>query len=187
MVKRQLLVPIMAVLLGVTMLPDHGLSQAADKVTLQLKWVTQAQFAGYYAAKAKGLYTAELLDVTIRPGGPDIVPEQVVAGGGAQFGLDWLPSLLSAREQGAPLVNIAQLFAYSGMRELAFKASGIKGAGDLRGRKVAVWFGGNEFALLATLEQYRIDPQKVLDAGVKPEDLVVIDFNKEGTAMLEDG
>jgi len=192
---------------------------APDKVTLQLKWVTQAQFAGYYAAKQKGLYGAEQLDVTIRPGGLDIVPERVVADGGAQFGLDWLPSLLSAREQGAPLVNIAQLFAYSGMRELAFKASGIKGAGDLRGRKVAVWFGGNEFALLATLEQYRIDPQKdvtlvqqpfdmnlllqkqvdaaaamtyneykqVLDAGVKPEDLVVIDFNKEGTAMLEDG
>ena len=192
---------------------------APDKVTLQFKWVTQAQFAGYYAAKQKGLYGAEQLDVTIRPGGLDIVPERVVADGGAQFGLDWLPSLLSAREQGAPLVNIAQLFAYSGMRELAFKASGIKGAGDLRGRKVAVWFGGNEFALLATLEQYRIDPQKdvtlvqqpfdmnlllqkqvdaaaamtyneykqVLDAGVKPEDLVVIDFNKEGTAMLEDG
>src|SRR5437870_6151578 len=219
MVKRQLLVPIMAVLLGVTMLPDHGLSQAADKVTLQLKWVTQAQFAGYYAAKAKGLYTAERLDVTIRPGGPDIVPEQVVAGGGAQFGIDWLPSLLSARDQGAPLVNIAEVFAASGMREIAFKSSGIKGAADLKGRRVAVWFGGNEFELLATLEKYKIDRNRdvtlvqqpfdmnlllqkqvdaaaamtyneykqVLDAGVKPEDLVVIDFNKEGTAMLEDG
>jgi NitT/TauT family transport system substrate-binding protein len=196
-----------------------GQSAAADKVTLQLKWVTQAQFAGYYAAKAKGLYTAEDLDVTIRPGGPDIVPEQVVAGGGAQFGIDWLPSLLSAREQGAPLVNIAQVFSQSGMREIAFKSSGIKTAADLRGRKVAVWFGGNEFALLATLEKYKIDRNKdvtlvqqpfdmnlllqkkvdaaaamtyneykqVLDAGVKPDDLVVIDFNKEGTAMLEDG
>jgi len=206
-------------LLAILATANRGQGQAPDKVTLQLKWVTQAQFAGYYAAKQKGLYGAEQLDVTIRPGGLDIVPERVVADGGAQFGLDWLPSLLSAREQGAPLVNIAQLFAYSGMRELAFKASGIKGAGDLRGRKVAVWFGGNEFALLATLEQYRIDPQKdvtlvqqpfdmnlllqkqvdaaaamtyneykqVLDAGVKPEDLVVIDFNKEGTAMLEDG
>ena len=219
MVKRQLLVPIMAVLLGVTMLPDHGLSQAADKVTLQLKWVTQAQFAGYYAAKAKGLYTAEQLDVTIRPGGPDIVPEQVVAGGGAQFGIDWLPSLLSARDQGAPLVNIAQVFAYSGMREIAFKSSGIKSSADLKGRRVAVWFGGNEFELLATLEKHKIDRNRdvtliqqpfdmnlllqkkvdaaaamtyneykqVLDAGVKPDDLVVIDFNKEGTAMLEDG
>src|SRR2546428_6783381 len=101
MVKRQLLVPIMAVLLGVTMLPDHGLSQAADKVTLQLKCVTQAQFAGYYAAKAKGLYTAELLDVTIRPGGPDIVPEQVVAGGGAPLGIDLLPSAPLAPEPAA--------------------------------------------------------------------------------------
>src|SRR5947209_7922971 len=185
--KRRMVVGVVLGLLATLATANRGQGQALDKVTLQLKWVTQAQFAGYYAAKQKGLYGAEQLDVTIRPGGPDIVPERVVADGGAQFGLDWLPSLLSAREQGAPLVNIAQLFAYSGMRELAFKASGIKGAGDLRGRKVAVWFGGNEFALLATLEQYRIDPQKVLDAGVKPEDLVVIDFNKEGTAMLEDG
>src|SRR5256712_4979147 len=219
MVKRLLLVPIMAALLAVTMLPDKALSQTADKVTLQLKWVTQAQFAGYYAAKQKGFYTAEKLEVTIRPGGPDIVPEQVVAGGGAEFGLDWLPSLLSAREQGAPLVNIAQVFAHSGMREIAFKSSGIKGANDLRGRKVAVWFGGNEFALLATLEKYKIDRNKdvtlvqqpfdmnlllqkqvdaaaamtyneykqVLDAGVKADDLVVIDFNQEGTARLADG
>jgi len=219
MVKRLLLAPIAAALLAVAMLPGHGLTQAGDKVTLQLKWVTQAQFAGYYAAKAKGLYTAEKLDVTIRPGGPDIVPEQVVAGGGAQFGIDWLPSLLSARDQGAPLVNVAQVFAYSGMREIAFKSSGIKSAADLKGRRVAVWFGGNEFELLATLDKHKIDRNKhvtliqqpfdmnlllqkkvdaaaamtyneykqVLDAGVKPDDLVVIDFNREGTAMLEDG
>ena len=198
---------------------NAGRGQSMDKVQVQLKWVTQAQFAGYYAAKAKGFYTAENLDATVRPGGPDIVPEQVVAGGGAQFGIDWLPSLLSAREQGAPLVNIGQVFAHSGMREIAFKSSGIKGAADLRGRRVAVWFGGNEFELLATLEKYKIDRNKdvtlvqqpfdmnlllqkqvdaaaamtyneyrqVLDAGVKPEDLVVIDFNREGTAMLEDG
>src|SRR2546428_5054825 len=219
MVKRLLLVPIMAALLAVTMLPDKALSQTADKVTLQLKWVTQAQFAGYYAAKARGFYAAENLDVTIRPGGPDIVPEQVVAGGGAQFGIDWLPSLLAARDQGAPLVNIAQIFAASGMREIAFTSSGIKGPADLQGRKVAVWFGGNEFELLATLEKYKIDRDKdvtlvqqpfdmhlllqkqvdaaaamtyneykqVLEAGVQPDDLVVIDFNQEGTAMLEDG
>src|SRR5258706_6610843 len=160
MLKRLLLVPTTAALPAVTMLPDDGLSQAADKVTLQLKWVTQAKFAGYYAAKAKGLYTAEKLDVTIRAGGPDIVPEQVVAGGGAQFGIDWLPSLLSARDQGAPLTNIAQVYAHSGMRELAFKTSGIKGPADLPGRRVAEGLGGNEFELLATLEQYKIDRNK---------------------------
>jgi NitT/TauT family transport system substrate-binding protein len=217
--KRWLVVPTIAMAFVVAMLADDGAGQATDKVTLQLKWVTQAQFAGYYAAKAKGFYTAEKLDVTIRPGGPDIVPEQVVAGGGAQFGIDWLPSLLSARDQGAPLTNIAQVFVHSGMREVAFKTSGIKGPADLRGRRVAVWFGGNEFELLATLEKYKIDRNRavtlvqqpfdmnlllgkqvdaaaamtyneykqVLDAGVKPDDLVVIDFNKEGTAMLEDG
>ena len=52
---------------------------AADEVTLQLKWVTQAQFAGYYAALEKGYYDEEGLDVTVKVGGPDITPEQVVA------------------------------------------------------------------------------------------------------------
>jgi NitT/TauT family transport system substrate-binding protein len=189
------------------------------KVRLQLKWVTQAQFAGYYAAKEKGYYDQENLDVTIQPGGPDIVPESVVASGGAEFGIDWLPSLLSSRDQGVPLVNIAQVFTYSGMREVSFKDSGITTPADYKGKKVAVWLGGNEFELLATLDKYKLDKDKdlelikqpfdmkllldkqvaaaaamtyneykqVLDAGVKPEDLVVIDFNKEGTAMLEDG
>src|SRR5207244_9872534 len=136
---------------GVALLPNDTPTEVPDKVTLQLKWVTQAQFAGYYAAKAKGFYAAEKLDVTIRPGGPDIVPEQVLAGGGAHFGIDWLPSLLAARDQGAPLTNIAQVFAHSGMREIAFKTSGIKGAADLRGRKVAVWFGRHGFEAPAHL------------------------------------
>ncbi len=189
------------------------------KVRVQLKWVTQAQFAGYYAAKEKGYYDQENLDVTIQPGGPDIVPEQVVASGGAEFGIDWLPSLLSSRDQGVPLVNIAQIFQYSGMREVSFKDSGINTPADYKGKKVAVWLGGNEFELLATLKKYNLDKDKdielvkqpfdmkllldkqvaaaaamtyneykqVLDAGVKADDLVVVDFNKEGTAMLEDG
>ena len=205
--------------LTVAVVVGQGQSQAVDAVRLQLKWLTQAQFAGYYAARAKGFYAAENLAVTIQPGGPSIVPEQVVASGGAHFGIDWLPSLLAVRERGIAMVNIAQVFAHSGMREIAFKSSGIRGAADLRGRRVAVWFAGNEFELLATLEKYGIDrrrdvtlvPQpfdmkllldkqvdaaaamtyneyyQVLDAGVKPEDLVVIDFNVEGTAMLQDG
>jgi NitT/TauT family transport system substrate-binding protein len=194
-------------------------AQAADKVTLQLKWVTQAQFAGYYAAKAKGFYEAERLDVTLKPGGPDLLPERGVIGGDAQLGVDWLSNLLNARDRGVPVVNIAQVFAYSATRQIAFKSSGIKGPADLRGRTVAVWLAGNEYPLFATLEKYGIDrrrdltivPQpfdmklllerkvdaaaattyneykQVLDAGVKLEDLVVIDFNREGTAMLEDG
>src|SRR5436853_6627074 len=86
-----------------------------DKITLQSKWVAQAQFAGYYAAKAKGYYKQMGLDVNIKPGGPDIIPETVVAGGQAQFGLDWLPSLMSSRDKGVDLVNIAQVFTRSGL------------------------------------------------------------------------
>ena len=92
-----------------------GAAHAADKVTLQLKWVTQAQFAGYYVAKDKGFYKEEGLDVTIKPGGPDIAPEQVLAGGGADVVVDWMPDALAAREKGVPMVNIAQPFKHSGM------------------------------------------------------------------------
>jgi NitT/TauT family transport system substrate-binding protein len=131
-----------------------------DKVTLQLKWVTQAQFAGYYAALEKGYYRQAGLDVTLKQGGPDIIPEQVVASGQAQFGLDWLPSLLSARDKGTDLVNIAQVFTRSGMTQLTWKSSGIKTIAQMKGKKVANWLGGNEFELFAALTRAGMDPQK---------------------------
>jgi len=128
-------------------------------VTLQLKWVTQAQFAGYYAAKAKGYYDKAGLNVKLKVGGPDIIPEQVVAGGGAEFGLDWLPSLLSARDKGTKLVNIAQVFARSGMTQLTWKDSGIKTIAQMKNKKVANWLGGNEFELFAALTRAGMDPE----------------------------
>ncbi|HEV8251510.1 MAG TPA: ABC transporter substrate-binding protein, partial [Gaiellaceae bacterium] len=133
---------------------------APDKtrVTLQLKWVTQAQFAGYYAAKAKGYYGQQGLDVNIKVGGPDIVPEQVVAGGQAEFGLDWLPSLLSARDNGTKLVNIGQVFTRSGMTELTWKDSGINSVAKMRGKKVGNWLFGNEWELFAALTRAGMDP-----------------------------
>jgi len=190
-----------------------------DKATLQLKWVTQAQFAGYYAALAQGYYKDENLELTIRPGGPDIAPEQVVAGNQAEFGIDWLANLLSVREQGTPLVNIAQIYTNAGMREISWKESNINSPADLKGKKVGIWFFGNEFTLLATLNKYGIDKDKdvtlvqqpfdmtlllnkevdaaaamtynelyqVLSAGHKIDELNIIDPNKEGTAMPEDG
>src|ERR1700686_5458321 len=118
---------------------------AQDKVTLQLKWVTQAQFAGYYVAKDKGFYKAEGLDVTIKPGGPDIAPPQVIAGGGADVIIDWMPSALAAREKGVPLVNIAQPFKRGGMMLPCRKDSGIATPKDFAGRTLGVWFYGNEY------------------------------------------
>jgi len=133
-------------------------SAKLTKVTLQLKWVTQAQFAGYYAAAAKGYYRQAGLDVKIKVGGPDIVPEQVVAGGQAEFGLDWLPSLMSARDQGTKLINIAQVFSRSGMTELTWKDTGIDTIAKMKGKKVGNWLFGNEFELFAALSRAGMDP-----------------------------
>ena len=124
-------------------------AQAADDVTLQLKWVTQAQFAGYYVAQAKGFYEEENLNVTIKPGGPDIAPSQVVAGGGADVVIDWMPSALAAREKGLPLVNIAQPFASSGLMLTCLKESGVATPADFPGKTLGVWFFGNEYPFLS--------------------------------------
>jgi len=219
MVAITMLVALTLAACGAPATGGSGAGAAKDNVTLQLKWVAQGQFAGYYAAKDQGYYDAENLNVTIRPGGPDINPVQVVDGGQAQFGVDWLPNTLSNREKGVPLVNIAQVFQRSGMREISWKDSNITSPNDLKGKKVAVWLGGNELQLFATLAKYNIDKDKdveiikqpfdmnmllnreveaaaamtyneyfqVLSAGHTPEELNIIDFNTEGTAMLEDG
>ncbi|WP_199252632.1 ABC transporter substrate-binding protein [Chachezhania sediminis] len=130
-----------------------GAAQAADEVKLQLKWVTQAQFAGYYVALEKGYYAEEDLDVTILPGGPDVAPSQVLAGGGADVMLDWMPSALSAREKGLPLVNIAQPYKSSGLMLTCWKDTGITGPEDFKGKTLGVWFYGNEYPFLSWMSQ----------------------------------
>ena len=131
-------------------------AHAADKVTIQLKWVTQAQFAGYYVAQDKGYYSADGLDVTIKPGGPDIATPQVIAGGGADVIVDWMPSALASREKGVALVNIAQIFKQSGMMLTCRKDSGIKSPADFRGKTLGVWFYGNEYPFLSWMSQLGI-------------------------------
>src|SRR5271167_2080905 len=135
-------------LLGTAALFAVGTAQAADKVTLQLKWVTQAQFAGYYVAKDKGYYKDEGLDVTIKPGGPDVAPEQVLMGGGADVVVDWMPAALAAREKGAAMVNIAEPFKHSGLELTCRADTGVKAPADLKGRTLGVWYSGNEYPFL---------------------------------------
>ena len=129
-------------------------SQAsAEDVTLQLKWVTQSQFAGYYVAAEKGFYEEEGLNVTIKPGGPDIAPTQVIAGGGADVIVEWMPAALAAREKGLPLVNIAQPFKSSGMMLTCLKESGIASPADFADKTLGVWFFGNEYPFLSWMSQ----------------------------------
>ncbi len=210
-------------LLTATALATAALAaQAQDKLTLQLKWVTQAQFAGYYVAKDKGFYKDVGLDVTIKAGGPDINPSQVIAGGGADVIVDWMPSALATREKGVPIVNIAQVFQRSGMQLTCRKDSGVATPADFKGKTLGVWFFGNEYPFLSWMDKlglkttggadgvkvlkqgFNVDPllQKqaacistmtyneywqLIDAGMKPEQLLVFKYEDQGVATLEDG
>lgn len=128
-------------------------ARAADDLTLQLKWVTQAQFAGYYVAQDKGFYEEEGLNVTIKPGGPDIAPAQVIAGGGADVIIDWMPSALASREKGVALVNIAQPFKRSGMMLTCRKDAGVNSPDDFPDKTLGVWFFGNEYPFLSWMSK----------------------------------
>lgn len=147
---------ISSALLGAATLIASATSWAADDVTLQLKWVTQAQFGGYYVALDKGFYKDAGLNVTIKPGGPDIAPPQVIAGGGADVVVDWMPSALASREKGVALVNIAQPFKRSGMMLTCRKETGIVAPEDFKGKTLGVWFYGNEYPFLSWMSSLNI-------------------------------
>ena len=128
-------------------------AMAADALTLQLKWVTQAQFAGYLVAEEKGFYDEEDLDITILPGGPNIAPEQVIAGGGADIIVTWMAAGMAARESGVPLVNIAQPFKRSGLMMICPTETGITSEADFPGHTLGVWFFGNEYPFFAWMNK----------------------------------
>ena len=135
-------------------------AQAAEKVTVQLKWVPQAQFGGYYMAAAKGFYKDAGLDVTIKPGGPDIAPTQVIAGKQADIVVDWMPSALAAREAGVPLVNVAQIYNQSGLMLTCKKSSGVASPKDFKGKTLGVWYGGNEYPFLNWMGKLGLNTEK---------------------------
>ncbi len=133
-----------------------------DKITLQLKWLPQSQFMGYYVAKEKGYYKDEGIDIEILPGGSDIIPEQQVYNGVADIGVTWVSSLLKYQDQGWGLVEGAQIFQKSALLLVSKASTGIKAPADLKGKKVGSWFGGNEYELYALLESAGLDKDKDL-------------------------
>jgi NitT/TauT family transport system substrate-binding protein len=208
--------------LVLSLLLATGAAMAQEKVTVQMKWVPQGQFAGYYVAAAKGFYKEAGLDVTIKPGGPDISPPQVLAANGADIAVDWMPSALAAREAGVPMVNVAQIFNRSGLMLTCKKAAGVNTPKDFKGKTIGVWFGGNEYPFLSWMstlglktsganpdvkvlkQGFNVDPLlqnqaacvstmiyneywQIIDAGVKPDQLVTFFYEDQGVATLEDG
>ncbi len=189
---------------------------AKTKVKLTLQWVTQAQFAGYYAALEKGYYAAEGLDVTIQPGGPDINPIQLIATGDTDLAIQQFGAVLTARETGVDIVSIGQTFERGAYRLVSFKDKGLDTAASFKGKTVGLW-GGFQPAFAATAGKNSLDTDKdvkifnqgfdmvaFLDgqidlasamtyneyaqalAGANGREISVFDFNKEGTATLED-
>lgn len=165
MFKKSLLLALV-VLIGLVALSGVS-AQELVPVRLQLQWVAQSQFAGYYAALDQGFYADEGLDVTILEGAVEIVPQQVVASGGAEFGIAWVPKVLQSREAGADLVNIAQVFQRSGTLEIAFVDSGIETVEDFRGMRIGTWGFGNEHELFAAMRAVGIDPNN-------PDDVTIV-------------
>ncbi|HZJ10429.1 MAG TPA: ABC transporter substrate-binding protein, partial [Trueperaceae bacterium] len=193
-------------------------------ITLQLQWVAQAQFAGYYAAVDQGFYEDEGLDVTIMEGGADIVPQDVLASGDVDYAISWVPKVLGSIEQGANITNVAQIFERSATTQISFKDKGIEKAADLAGKNVGSWGFGNEWELFAGMQKAGVELKDIkliqqafdmtgflsgdIDAAqamtyneyaqvletknpktdelYQPSDLNVIDWNEEGTAMLQD-
>ncbi|MCU1446751.1 ABC transporter substrate-binding protein, partial [Cryobacterium sp.] len=193
-------------------------------VTLQLQWVAQAQFAGYYAAVDQGYYEEEGLDVTIAEGGADIVPQDVLASGDVDYAISWVPKVLGSIEQGANITNVAQIFERSATTQISFTDKNITSPADLAGRNVGSWGYGNEWELFAGMQKAGVEVDDIslvqqafdmnaflagdIDAAqamtyneyaqvletinpdtgelYQPDDLNVIDWNDEGTAMLQD-
>ncbi len=199
--------------------------ESTDDVTLQLQWFAQSQFAGYYAAVAEGIYDKYCLNVTIAEGGVDIVPQQQLGSGAADYAISWVPKALGSRAEGIDIVNVAQIFQRSGTLQVSFKESGINSPADFAGKNIGSWGFGNEFELLAGAHKAGLDENTdftivgqnfdmlalingEIDAAqamtyneyaqvletINPEtgelftadDLTVIDWNEEGTAMLQD-
>jgi NitT/TauT family transport system substrate-binding protein len=143
-------------------------------LTVQLQWVPQSQFCGYFVAKDNGYWKDEGLDVKIKPGAVEIVPQQVVATGGAEFGGGpWLPKVLASIEQGADVVNIAQYFQRSGTLEVSWKDSNITKPEDWKGKKVGTWGFGNEPELFAAMRKAGIDPNNKSDVTIVNQDFTM--------------
>jgi len=217
------------VLSGCSSSADTGSKGSADgeltPVTLQLQWVAQAQFAGYYAAVEQGYYKDEGLDVKIKEAGTDTVPIKSVADGDADYAISWVPKVLGSIEQGVNVTDVAQIFERSGTTQISFKDKDITTAADLKGKKVGSWGFGNQWELFAGMQKAGINTDSGIslvqqafdmkgflagdidaaqamtyneyaqvletinpDTGklYQPDELNVINWNDEGTAMLQD-
>ena len=156
--------------------------ESVDKVTVVLQWLTQAQFAGYFAADAEGYYADQCLEVTIQEGGTNVVPNQVVASGNAQFGVSLLPRSLASREEGADVKLIGQIYQNNSYLQVAWADAGYKELADLKGTTLGAWGGGNDLTLRAALAGSGIDMDTDVNVVQQPFDMSLL-LNREADSV----
>jgi ABC-type nitrate/sulfonate/bicarbonate transport system substrate-binding protein len=137
-------------------------AEAADSVSLRLKWIPQFQFAGYYVALERGFYKEAGLDVAINPGGPDVSAVQMVAAGSDDFGIASPDQMFLAAEKGARLISLMAVFQHSPGGYMVKADGGIREPQDFAGKTVGLVFGDIlEVEYRAMLRAAQVDASKV--------------------------
>lgn len=178
--------PVLVLSTFALLLGSIGSSASAQKlipVKLQLKWFPQAQFAGFFVAKEKGFFKDEGLDVTLLPIG-DQSPISTVQAGAADFGTTWITDLLVARQQGLPMVHIAQIFQKSGYTLVSLKSSNLNSPKDFKGKKIGVWPSGNEYPAVALLKKFGYTSS--LEASVANPDVQAVTYPFDPSIVFPD-
>lgn len=140
----------------------EALAGEPKRAALVLQWQPQAQFAGFYVAQEKGFYREAGVELTIIPGGQDVVASQLLAQGRAQFATMFLATGVERRANqksgGLPVVHLAQLVQRSALMIVTRASSGIREPKDLDGKRMSIW--DNEFRLqpLALFQRLGIHP-----------------------------
>ncbi len=185
------------------------------KISFVTLWLPQAQFAGYYAAKEKGIYEKYGLDVEIINGGPDTCVFTLIENGTADFGVLWLSAAMEMSSRGAPLVNICQFLQKSGLMLVAKKSRGILQLQDMDLKRVGLWPDQLEIQPKAFFKKYNLSveivPQgytvnlflldgvdvasamwyneyyTIINSGHDPDELTTFFFYEHGLNFPEDG
>ncbi|WP_199259421.1 ABC transporter substrate-binding protein [Paracoccus binzhouensis] len=201
------LIPAMALILAT------ALGARAEGLTVQLRGPALAESAGFLMAETRGFYAEEGLEVELRPA-DTAPPFEAMARGAVDVAVAWMPPALVARENGLPLVNVAQIFARPALRMTCRADAGVASAADLRGKTLGSWFGGTEYPLLAWLNRLGLEPDDSLEGvallaqwpgaemlrhkqaacistlsydPAQGEGLVRLDPRDQGADLLEDG
>lgn len=141
-----------------------------DSVIVQLPGPISPRVAGFVAARDRGMYERECLDVTLADGEQTIDPAVSLGQGSADFAVTWVPAALNARERGAAITEIAQMFQRSGTVQVARSSSGITSAADFKDRLIGIEEGNHEFEVLAAITKAGMDPVKDVTVIPQPSD-----------------